>query len=136
MAKTSVKAAVKAIKESKGFVTQAAKSLGISRRQLHNIINNHPTVKEALEDAREAMKDFAEGKMFQGISDGNPTLIIFYAKTQMKDRGYVERQEITGADGGPIETVNIDYSKLSDDQLKRLAAGENPASVIDDSPDG
>lgn len=125
---TSASDAANAIKEAKGFVTHAAKRLGISRVQLHRIINKHATVKEALIDAREEMKDFAESKLYQGIDDGNPTLIIFYAKTQMKDRGYVERQEVTGKDGGPLET--LDYSKLTDEQLAQIAAGEPPASVI------
>jgi hypothetical protein len=38
------------------------------------------------------------------------------------------RKEITGKDGGPIET--IDLSDLSDDQLRRLAAGEDIAAIL------
>ena len=94
MAKTNAAEAAEALRESKGFITQAAKSLGISRRQLHNLINQHPTVKDALDDAKEEMKDFTESKIYQGIANDNTALIIFYAKTKMKDRGYVERQEI------------------------------------------
>jgi hypothetical protein len=92
--KVTAKQCAKAIREQKGFITQAAKSLGITRSHLHTLINRHPTIKEALNDAREEMKDFAESKLYQGINDGNPTLIIFYLKTQGKDRGYIERQEI------------------------------------------
>jgi hypothetical protein len=110
MAATTAAAAIKAIRDSKGFVTQAAKSLGISRMQLYRIINKHPTVKEALDDAREEMKDFAESKIYQGINDGNTALIIFYAKTQMKDRGYVERQEIDHSGGIQIEVKYGDRS--------------------------
>jgi hypothetical protein len=124
------KDAILAIKESKGFITTAAKRLGISRQRLHTMINKNAKVKEAVVDAREEMKDFTESKMYQGIADGNPTLIIFYAKTQMKDRGYVERQEVTGAGGGPLETVNL--TSLTDDQLKRLAAGEAAKKVLSD----
>jgi len=40
--------------------------------------------------------------MMKLIDDLNPTMIIFYLKTQAKDRGYVERQEVTGADGGAV----------------------------------
>lgn len=94
MAKVTAAQCAKAIKEQKGFITQAAKSLGITRSHLHVLINRHPTIKEALTDAREEMKDFTEGKLSEGIEDGNATLIIFYLKTQAKDRGYIERQEI------------------------------------------
>lgn len=127
MAKVTVKQAVQAIRDKKGFVTHAARQLGISRRQLHKLVNKHPTIKEALIDAREEMKDFAESKMYQKIDDGDTTMIIFYAKTQMKDRGYVERQEVTGAGGGPVK---IDFSKLTDGQLERIANGEDAANVI------
>lgn len=123
---TSARAAIQAIKDKKGFVTQAAKQLGISRQQLHNIINTHPTVKEALQDAREEMKDFAESKIYQKISDGDTTMIIFYAKTQMKDRGYTERQEIDQ------RSVNVDLHALSIPQLKRLAAGEDITAILAD----
>lgn len=127
MAVTASEAA-KALCNTKGFITQAAKQLGISRSQLHRIINIHPTVKQALLDAKEEMKDFAESKIYQGIADGNPTLMIFYAKTQMKDRGYIERQEIAS------RNINIDVnlSELTDEQLKRLANGENIAKILDD----
>ena len=44
-------------------------------------------------------------------------MIIFYAKTQMKDRGYTERSEITGRDGKDlIRGSEIDLSKLSPEQ--------------------
>jgi len=113
MAKVTAAQAAQAIENKKGFITQAAKQLGISRRQLHRLVNLHPTVKEALADAREEMKDFTESKMYQAIADGNPTMIIFYAKTQMKDRGYVERQEIVGRDSGPVEVAISPLDKIN-----------------------
>jgi hypothetical protein len=112
MTKVNATEAASALKNHKGFITQAAKALGISRSHLHHLINRHPTVKEALTDAREEMKDFTEGKMYQKIADGDTTMIIFYAKTQMKDRGYVERQEIVGKDSGPVEVVISPRDKL------------------------
>lgn len=127
MPKTTATQAAHALKDKKGFITHAARQLGISRQQLHNLINAHPTVKAALIDAREEMKDFTESKLYQGIADGNTALLIFYAKTQMKDRGYTERQEITGPGGGPIQ---IDFARLTDEQLERIAKGEQPANVL------
>lgn len=126
MAKVTAAQAAQAVKDKKGFVTQAANQLGISRQQLHNLINKHPTVKEALTDAREEMKDFAESKIYEGINGGNTALIIFYAKTQMKDRGYTEKQEIEQR----TTHIEVDLSDLSDDQLKRLAAGEDIATIL------
>lgn len=132
MAVTATEAA-EALREKKGFITQAAKRLGISRSQLHRLINAHPTVKAALVDAKEEMKDFAESKLFQGIANDNTALIIFFLKTRAKDRGYTERQEITGPGGGPIQ---IDVARLTDEQLERIAKGEQPANVLSATSSG
>jgi hypothetical protein len=114
MAKVTAAQCAKAIKEHKGFITQAAKTLGISRSHLHVLINRHPTIKEALTDAREEMKDFAESKIYQGINNDNTALLILYAKTQMKDRGYVERQEIDHSGEMKIEVKYGDRNSQSE----------------------
>ena len=55
------------------------------------------------------------------MKEGDTTMIIFYAKTQMKDRGYTERKEITGKDGEDlIKGKEIDITKLSDEERKLL----------------
>ena len=56
------------------------------------------------------------------MKEGDTTMIIFYAKTQMKDRGYTERQEITGKDGASLinPTAEVDLSKLTEEQRNVL----------------
>lgn len=90
---------IEAINNSRGFVSTIAKNLGCSRMHVYRLIEKYPTAKEALINEREGVKDFVEGKLIQQVDAGNITAIIFYLKTQAKDRGYIERQEITGADG-------------------------------------
>ena len=53
--------------------------------------------------------------MWDLVLAGNLGAIIFFLKTQGKERGYTERQEITGADGTAlvIEYVN-DWREASD----------------------
>ena len=94
MSKPTVADAIAAIKQAKGFVATAAPLCDTSRTTLHDMINKHPKLKEAVDDAREKNKDFAEGKLMMAIDEGNIAGIIFYLKTQAKDRGYVEKQEI------------------------------------------
>ena len=52
----------------------------------------------------EVVKDEVELLLKQKIREKDTTSIIFYLKTKAKDRGYVERMEQTGKDGGAIES--------------------------------
>jgi hypothetical protein len=104
---------IEAAQNSRGFVTSIAKRLGCSRTYVYTLAKKYPTFQQAIDDEREGLKDFAEGKLMGQIDEGNIAAIIFYLKTQAKDRGYVERQEITGADGGSI-TVNWDDTSNTD----------------------
>jgi hypothetical protein len=106
--KPSEKRMCAVIEEKRGFVSAIAKALDISRTSFYAYLKEMPKARQALEDVREGRHDFVESKMMELINDGNPTMIIFYLKTQAKDRGYVERQEVTGKDGGPVHLV-IDW---------------------------
>jgi len=66
-------------------------------------IKDYPSVAEAATEARERMIDFAESKLYQNIKAGDNTAIIFYLKTQAKHRGYIERSELSGIGGEPIQ---------------------------------
>ena len=92
--KRTSKEIIEAIHETKGIVSVAARRLGISRKAIYDARDKYKGVAEALEDAREAMTDFAEGQLYKNIQKGDTTSIIFYLKTQGKARGYVERQEV------------------------------------------
>jgi hypothetical protein len=99
---------IDALKEARGFVSKACFILGCGRTHFYSKLKQYTTVQQALEDIREERTDFVENKLMNLIDAENVTAIIFYLKTQAKHRGYVERQEITGADGGKltIEYVN------------------------------
>lgn len=84
----------KALRDSKGFVSQAASALGVSRTTLYVYINDSPTLQRVLEEEREASKDFAESKLLKNIEEGKETSLIFFLKTQAADRGYVDKQKV------------------------------------------
>jgi hypothetical protein len=121
---------VKAIEGSGGFVTQIGKRLGCSPRHVYRLLEKYQTAKDALFNERESMKDMAEGEMYKKIKGGDTTMIIFYLKTQAKDRGYVERKEWSGTDDAPPikQEITLDLSALTLDQLAALAAWDGEGS--------
>ncbi len=66
-----------------------------------------PSVKNAVDEARECVTDLAESQLYKKIAEGDLTAIIFYLKTRGKARGYVERQELTGRDGQELSTAPV-----------------------------
>ena len=104
---------IEALREKHGNQSAAARYLGCSRNTITRYIETYPTVKAVADEERETLIDFAENQLFQQVKDGNITAIIFTLKTIGKHRGYVERQEVTGADGGAI-VVNWDDAENND----------------------
>lgn len=116
------KKAIKAAKGSRGFVTTIAKVLDVERTYIYKLMEKYPAFKQAVIDERESLKDFAESSLLKQIQEGNTTATIFYLKTQAKDRGYIERQEITGADEGPVILKVVYGSKRTDDTSEKPAS--------------
>ena len=81
------KGLIEALEKSLGIVTTACKQVGIGRTTFYNYYNEDKEFKASVDD----------------ISDGSTAATIFYLKTKGKKRGYVERQEITGASGIPTD---------------------------------
>lgn len=104
----TVKQVEQAIKQKDGNITEVAEAFGVARSTIYRKIKKHESLKVVLEDARESLVDLAEGQLRREVRKGNITAIIFTLKTLGKSRGYVERQEVTGADGGPVIVVKWD----------------------------
>lgn len=102
-----------AIRESRGLITYAAKRLGCSRNTVYNYIERYASVAEAQDDARNELLDTAELQLARQINEGNITAIIFTLKTIGKHRGFIERHEHTGAEGGKME-IKVEYENGDD----------------------
>lgn len=85
---------VVALEKSLGIVTTACKATGLSRDSHYDWYNSDPKYKAAVDEVANITKDFVESKMMASIQSGSDTMMIFFAKTKMKDRGYSERIEI------------------------------------------
>lgn len=99
------------ITEYNGNIAAVARRLGCSRALIHKHANKSATLKDAISDARETMLDNVESALYKQVLEGNTTAMIFWLKTQGKQRGWVERQEV----------ANINVSELTDDQLEAIA---------------
>ena len=121
----TVEQVCEAIRSQKGLLSMAANRLGCGYTTVWNYSQKYPEVKQAIEESKESMLDLAEGKLFQEINAGNMTAIIFFLKTKGKARGYSERQEITGAEGGPVmgRVVVVDSQECKD-MLEQVRAGK------------
>uniref|UniRef100_A0A6M3KKI2 Uncharacterized protein n=1 Tax=viral metagenome TaxID=1070528 RepID=A0A6M3KKI2_9ZZZZ len=109
---------IKAIGESNGLLTVAAKKAGVGLTTVKRYASEFSSVHEAVLAAKERMLDFAESKLYEKIKNGDNACLIFYLKCQGKGRGYIERQEITGEGGGPIKTETKII--VMDDEAKSL----------------
>lgn len=102
-----------AIATAEGYVSKAADILGCHVNTIYNYIERYDVVRDAVTQVREKRHDFVENAIMRAIKADNVTAMIFYAKTQMKDRGYVERQELH-------HSGNINVTELSDDELRAI----------------
>jgi len=76
------------ILKERGLLTQICRSLKIPRTTLKHYIEKHDECAEALVQAREAMGDKAEKKLFQLIDQGDVRCLLYYLSTVHAARGY------------------------------------------------
>jgi len=96
---------VDACKDSGGVMAVVAQVLGCERATISVYAKRYKTVRDALEQADEAMTDMAENKHALLIKSSYWPAIQYRLSTKGKRRGYTERTEITGAEGAPVELV-------------------------------
>ena len=113
-----------------GLLQAAADALGITRVSLWRWQKDDKELQEVIFQCREKIKDIVESKLWKEAQKGNTAVLIFMAKTLCRDRGYIERQEITGADGKaiPIITLNIDANTIQPSLLSGVSKSDNGQS--------
>jgi hypothetical protein len=107
------------LRRLRGNVTAAATVFGVTRQTLYTFIEAHD-LQPVLEEARESLVDMAESALAVAVNERAPWAVIWTLKTQGKKRGYVERIENTGANGGPMEVNNV--SLTDEERLDRAVA--------------
>jgi len=107
------------IERSFGNLAVIASVSGVSRQAVSQFVAADPELAELVAAERERVKDLVERSLHKAAIDGKPWAVCFFLKTQAKDRGYVERTELTGRGGGPIGYADMSDEQL-DDEIKRL----------------
>lgn len=99
--------ALKAVKGTKGNQTEIARNLRCNHSNVTHLKKKWATFNKAVQEAKEARIDWYESRLDERAEKGDIAAIIFFLKTQGKDRGYIERQEITGAGGASIKCIRV-----------------------------
>ena len=97
-------------------ISQASKSVGISRRTYYNWLESDDEFQLNVDDIAEATTDIVESELLKRIKEGNVTATIFYLKCKAKNRGYVERQEVTGANGNDLPQIVVQQAAIQPPQ--------------------
>ena len=98
---------LEALEKSMGIVSQATKKVGIDRTTPYRWMKEDSEFEDKVMEIQNVVGDFAETKLYELVNDGVPSAVIFLCKTKFKNRGYIERQEITGMDGKNLD-INIE----------------------------
>lgn len=86
-----------------GNVSKICEKVGIGRTTYYEWLKKDQAFAEEIENCEEGLIDYVESKMYKLIKEDNPTMIIFYLKTQGKKRGYIESAEHIHSGGVILE---------------------------------
>ena len=111
-----------------GSIKSACVKAGVSRSSYYRWVDSNDEsfdkdFRQAVEDILQERGDFVESKLMLNIAKGDTTAIIFYAKTKLKDRGYItveeecKRKMVDVTPPTPIVNIN-----LHEEVTKRIQA--------------
>lgn len=102
-----------ALRKAAGVYTLAAAQVekatgrGCAPNTVANYVKRHKRLQLVVGEILDQNLDVAEAGLLTHLRDTNLTAIIFYLKTKGKHRGYTERVENTGPDGGAMEVAVV-----------------------------
>ena len=97
---------LKALHNNLGHISKSCDAANICRATYYKWTKDDEQFKEDVDSVNEGMVDHVEHQLLQKINKGDTTAIIFFLKTNGKDRGYSERQEFEIIK--PIEDITFD----------------------------
>lgn len=119
------------VEEYRGNVAAIARKLGVNRSTIWARVKESKTLQESLDNARQTMLDDAEDTLYSKALAGDITALIFFLKTQGKNRGYTERYEHGGIGGEPIQISEVIIGGASQASRKQATG-----AVLDEPSEG
>lgn len=128
---------IAALRETNGNISLAARRLKVERRAVQYAIQQHPTVKAAHDEAAAFISDIAEANLTNAVMKGNLDQSRYWLENKARDRGYgrPNQLEITGKDGGPIQTV-FTHAAVAAALATRSTTYTEPSGADEGSGDG
>jgi hypothetical protein len=104
MAVLTEESVAEALRELSGNMAAVARKFGVTRSSVQEYVAARESLRAVCLEEKEVLCDDIEGSFIRNARDnGNVAAQIFFLKTQGRHRGYSERVEIGGADGGPLQ---------------------------------
>lgn len=122
-----------AIRQVDGNLSEASDILGCCRQTVHEYVNRHDICAEARDDARGSLVDLARSTYREILEDDEASdrdrLLAANKVTDKYDESTdPERREVSGPDGGPIETDQDHTHAVDPDDLVELVQQASDAA--------
>lgn len=105
---------IEALNQNGGMIYMTARALKCNPQTLYNYRDKFPDVRAAIETARGEMLDMGELALKRAVLAGEGWAVCFLLKTVGKGRGYIERQELSGPEAGPIRIEIVEVNANSE----------------------
>jgi hypothetical protein len=114
---------IEAIKKCRGLTYIIANALGVSHSGISAKIAADPELSSVLREQRGRALDMAEAKLMQAVDKGEQWAITMILRTLGRERGYVERQEVSN-----VTTVRLQIvEEIVDADNKQIEIKVNQA---------
>lgn len=104
---------IAALRETHGNMSLAGKRLGVTRQAVAKWCADHPTVKQAHDEAASYVTDIAEGHLVNGVIKGDWDRVRYWLENKGRERGYGRAPQTNPLDGLTPEQVLA----MTDDEL-------------------
>lgn len=118
----SDKMIITALRDARGLVAPTAKALGCHEATIRNRVREVPAVREAMNEARAALVDLAEQRLYEAVDTGESWAVALVVKTLGRERGYGDQVALTGPGGGPFVVEQADAQARLVERLSDMRA--------------